>query len=104
MFAEQLETDAEGLLSTEAVFACSVADPRIDDDEFICSIDDSDGIRAHYPWGRDIDAGKASQDEEIQMIQSRRKNSDTNLTRSGLGNWQIVAEFQLIEATVARDG
>ena len=103
VLSQQLEADAEGLLSSATVFACSVTDPGIDDDEFICSVQNSDGIRTHYPWRSDIDAWEAPQDEQIQMIQSRRKNPDANLTGRRLRNWQIVAEFQLFEATVARD-
>ena len=87
VLSQQLEADAEGLLPAEAVFACSVADPGVDDDEFICSIHNSDGVCAHDPWGHNIDAGEASQDEQIQMIQGCRKYSDSNLTGSGLGNW-----------------
>jgi len=104
MLAQQLEADAKRLFAAQAVFACSVADARVHHYQFICSVDYANSIRAHDPRSRDIDAGKASQDKEIQMIQSRCKNSNAELSGTRLGDRQVVADFQLFEATVAGDG
>src|SRR6185437_14666173 len=48
VLAEQAKSNAERLLAAAAIFAGPVAEPRIDDYEIICSVEDTDRVGAHY--------------------------------------------------------
>lgn len=104
MLAEQTKLDAERLLSAAAILAGTVAYPRIDDYEIICSIDDSDRVRTHYPCRRDIYARQAFEDEQVEMIERGSEDAYPHFTRAWRRDWKVFAELETLEAAVRGDG
>jgi hypothetical protein len=70
------------LFAAAAVFASSIAQPWIDDDEIICSVDDSDSVRTEDPGRSYMNSRQSADDEEIQPVESRGEHADSKLART----------------------
>src|SRR5882757_2534212 len=104
MLSKQPEIDPGGLLACLAELAGMVAQARVDDDvlpdsqlvvrdsaEVPDRVDDPGGVGAEDPGRDDLDARYSSHDEQIQMVERRRFDANTDLAAPGLWLRQIGA-------------
>jgi hypothetical protein len=51
------------MLSAAAIFAGTVAEPRVDQNKIVCTVQDTDGVGPHYPRRGNRDPREAREDE-----------------------------------------
>ena len=114
MLAEDAEGGQSGCLAVAAVLACAAAVAGVDDDAVAGAdggdggadgVDDARAVGAHHPGRRDADAREPADDEQVEAVEGRGLDAEAHVVRPAqLGDWQVLAVLELVEAAVGREG
>jgi hypothetical protein len=114
VLSKDAETRTERLLAGDAVLAGAVADARVDDyviarcdggDAAPDGFHDAGSIGAEDPPGRDGNAWQPLQQVQVEVVKSSGAHANAHVGGCReLGRGEIVAEFDLLQATVRGDG